>query len=216
MIVIDELLHRFFAPHASPAGAGTEDSPPFPGRWLPPTVTAPAARPVRQRGRIAGLLDGMFGHANAVALPKPMAPDECGAVVRLIGGLIRGGRYEDARRMLDLCLERCPGHAPFLNLAGAVCEAEKDWRKARRYYGGAIAADRCSADAQQNMRRVFELFTWGASREPIALGDESADGRIPVLHEFPEECPGYAATQRVCGGAATGDSQEGTESGAVI
>ena len=203
MIAIDQLLNRLFAPHASPAGAGTGDSLRFPGRWPTPTGTAPAAGRGAdpQRGRVAGLLDGLFGRAKPAASPEPMAPDECAAVAGLIGALIRGGHYEDAWAMLNLCLERCPGHAPFLNLAGAVCEAEKDWRMARCYYGRAIAADRCSADAQQNMRRIFELFTWGASREPIALGDESADGPIPVLHKFPDECttaqstPGYEAAR---------------------
>jgi tetratricopeptide (TPR) repeat protein len=100
-----------------------------------------------------------------------MEADERAAVAHLLCGFIRGGHYDDAEALLKRSIERSSTHAPFLNLMGAVCEAQSDWRMARRYYGRAIAADRRSADAQQNMRRIFELFNFGASREPIALGD---------------------------------------------
>ena len=184
MIVIDEIFSRFFT--VSPAGIGAGNSSGLSGRRPAEAAPGAPASAMPDRGRLGSLLGGLFGGAKpAAAAPEPMAWDECAAVARLICALIRGGHYEDARAMLKPCLERCPDHAPFLNLAGAVCEAESDWRMARRYYGRAVAADRRSADAQQNLRRIFELFTYGASREPIALGDESADGRIPVLHEFP-------------------------------
>jgi hypothetical protein len=117
--------------------------------------------------------------------PPVMELDERAAVAHLICGFIRGGYYDDAEAMLDLALERAPYHVPFLNLMGTVYEANGDWRLARRFYGRAIAADKRSADAQQNMRRMFELFNFGVSREPIALGDEDSDGRTPVLHQFP-------------------------------
>jgi hypothetical protein len=138
------------------------------------------------RNWLATLARGLFGWSKrAMQTPPVMESDERAAVAHLICGFIRGGYYDDAEALLKLSLERAPYHAAFLNLMGAVFEANGEWRMARRYYGRAIAADKHSADAQQNMRRIFELFNFGGSREPIALGDEDSDGRTPVLHKFP-------------------------------
>lgn len=59
-----------------------------------------------------------------------------------------------------------------LNLLGVISEARLQWKAARRLYGRAIRADRHYAPAQQNMRRLYELHTFGRSAEPVALGDE--------------------------------------------
>lgn len=126
---------------------------------------------------------------RALETPPPMPEDERKAVLLLTCGMIRGGHYDEAESFLALSLERCPYDARCLNLMGIVHEARRDWRMARKFYGRAIAADIRLADAQQNMRRIFELFTFGDSREPIALGDENEDGRIPVLHSLP--APAY-------------------------
>ena len=62
--------------------------------------------------------------------------------------------------------------APYFNLLGVLYEAQRKWRLARKCYGKAIAADGRYDPAQQNMRRIYELYTFGRSKEPIALGDE--------------------------------------------
>ena len=42
---------------------------------------------------------------------------------------------------------------------------------AKRCYGRAIAIDSTYEPAQQNMRRLYELFQFGSSKEPINLGE---------------------------------------------
>jgi hypothetical protein len=55
---------------------------------------------------------------------------------------------------------------------GVVCESRGEWRRARRFYGKAMRANRGFAPATQNMRRWFELFTFGRTSWPVALSDE--------------------------------------------
>lgn len=59
-----------------------------------------------------------------------------------------------------------------LNLLGVIAEAQDNWPEAARQYGKAIAADSRYEPAQQNMRRIYELTTFGRSAEPVAMGDE--------------------------------------------
>ncbi len=61
----------------------------------------------------------------------------------------------------------------YFNLVGVYYEASRRWRLARKFYGKAIKTNREYEPAQQNMRRIYELYTFGASKEPIALGDET-------------------------------------------
>jgi Flp pilus assembly protein TadD len=86
---------------------------------------------------------------------------------------IRLGCIEEA----DAILRRLSGPeartAAWFNLMGVVFEAGGDWAQARRYYGKAMRADRRFAPAEQNMRRWYELFTFGCTRWPVALGDET-------------------------------------------
>jgi len=56
------------------------------------------------------------------------------------------------------------------NLAGVLCEMRQDYDKAKKYYGQAIRLDKNYEPAQQNMRRLFEMFNFGSSDEPINLG----------------------------------------------
>jgi len=46
----------------------------------------------------------------------------------------------------------------------------QDYDKAKKYYGQAIRLDKNYEPAQQNMRRLFEMFNFGSSDEPINLG----------------------------------------------
>ena len=61
----------------------------------------------------------------------------------------------------------------FNNLLGILWEVRGNEKAARRYYGRAIRADGHYAPAQQNMRRLYELNTFGRSSERVALGDEA-------------------------------------------
>jgi DNA-binding NtrC family response regulator len=59
------------------------------------------------------------------------------------------------------------------NLLGVLFEMKQEYAIAQSCYGRAIAIDSKYEPAQQNMRRLFELFNFGSSQEPVNLGDES-------------------------------------------
>jgi Flp pilus assembly protein TadD len=88
---------------------------------------------------------------------------------------LRAGRLcvaEDAL-MRASCLA---GDDPaFFTLVGVLHECQGQTRAARKSYGRAIALHGTFAAAQQNMRRLYELATFGRAAEPIALGDELKD-----------------------------------------
>lgn len=63
--------------------------------------------------------------------------------------------------------------APYFNLLGVLYETQREWRLAKKFYGKAMRADRHYQPAQQNMKRIYELYTFGRSRVQVALGDES-------------------------------------------
>ncbi len=57
------------------------------------------------------------------------------------------------------------------NLQGILAEIGGNYDEARRAYGRAIKLDSQHEGAQQNMRRLFDLFNFGASQEAIHLGE---------------------------------------------
>ena len=57
------------------------------------------------------------------------------------------------------------------NLGGVLFEMLEDYDRAKRYYGQAIRLNRNYEPAQQNMRRIYELFQFGSSKEPFNLGE---------------------------------------------
>ena len=57
-----------------------------------------------------------------------------------------------------------------LNLLGLAAEARGDWKRAKRMYGQAIRRDRSYLPAEMNMRRYYELFTFGHSNVPRCPG----------------------------------------------
>jgi hypothetical protein len=59
-----------------------------------------------------------------------------------------------------------------LNLLGIICELLKQRRAARNFYRWAIRHDRPYEPPRQNLRRLYELHTFGQSREHVNLGDE--------------------------------------------
>lgn len=99
--------------------------------------------------------------------------EACSKAVRDASLSLRLGRIEEAETILHSIAGREPRHSACLNLMGVICESRGDWRRARRFYGKAMRADRSFAAAEQNMRRWYELFTFGRTKLPVALGDES-------------------------------------------
>ncbi len=78
--------------------------------------------------------------------------------------------FNGAKEHLIRALELNSGSAEAYNLAGVFYEMREDFDGARKYYGQAIKADKNFSPAQQNMRRLFELFHYGSSEEPVNLG----------------------------------------------
>jgi len=74
-----------------------------------------------------------------------------------------------AKANLVKALEQNPNSPQAFNLVGVMLEMREEFEQARRYYGQAIKIDRHFEPAQQNMRRIFELFNFGASDEPINM-----------------------------------------------
>jgi tetratricopeptide (TPR) repeat protein len=84
--------------------------------------------------------------------------------------------YSSAESLLEKASERKNKYtAEYYNLLGVLYEAQRKWRLARRCYGKAIAVDKRFEPAQANMRRLFELHTYGRSHQAVMLGDESEE-----------------------------------------
>jgi DNA-binding response OmpR family regulator len=77
--------------------------------------------------------------------------------------------FSAARANLISALELNPDSPQALNLAGVMFEMREEFEQARRYYGRAIKVNKDFAPAQSNMRRIYELFHFGSSKEPFNL-----------------------------------------------
>jgi Flp pilus assembly protein TadD len=86
---------------------------------------------------------------------------------------LRADRKTDAAALIALAVQVLRRDAALLNLEGVLYELRRQWKQARRSYGKAIRADRHYAPAQQNMRRLYELYTFGWSDLAAALGDDA-------------------------------------------
>jgi CheY-like chemotaxis protein len=94
------------------------------------------------------------------------------AVARIRKAL-RLADFENAEAMLMKAADRKQtSSAEYYNLLGVLYEAQRQWRLARKCYGKAIAADKQYQPAQLNMRRLYELYTFGKSEQSVVLGDE--------------------------------------------
>ena len=87
---------------------------------------------------------------------------------------IRDGRFDEADELLAIAGRGVSADAVRWNLQGVAFECRRDWKRARRCYRKAVAADRQFMPALQNQRRLYELHTFGRSEEPIVLGDEDS------------------------------------------
>lgn len=94
------------------------------------------------------------------------------------------GRWDEAEKTLTSERERALRDAGFLNLLGIVCQARRQWKQARRFYGRAMKADRSYAPAEQNMRRLYELHTFGRTDLPIALIDQATASQVESRFAF--------------------------------
>jgi tetratricopeptide (TPR) repeat protein len=79
-------------------------------------------------------------------------------------------QFTEAREHIAKAL-KSDGFSGGLQSWRVLFEMLEDYDRAKRYYGQAIRLNRNYEPAQQNMRRIYELFQFGSSREPFNLGD---------------------------------------------
>jgi tetratricopeptide (TPR) repeat protein len=80
-------------------------------------------------------------------------------------------RFASAWTHLARAMELNPQSPEALNLAGVYFEMQEDYERAKKLYGKAIKYGPYYEAAQQNMRRIYELFHFGSSKEPFAFGE---------------------------------------------
>jgi FixJ family two-component response regulator len=86
--------------------------------------------------------------------------------------LINLREFPAAREHIAKALEIRSDSPEVFNLGGVLFEMLEDYKRAKRYYGQAIRLNKNYEPAQQNMRRIYELFQFGSSKEPFNLGED--------------------------------------------
>jgi tetratricopeptide (TPR) repeat protein len=103
--------------------------------------------------------------------PRPLSAEHS-QILSDVCLAIRLGLFDEAAAALESIRHFLSDDPSWLNLRGVHYLEQGDWQEARSCFGRAIRADRSFSPAQQNMRRLFELRTFGMSAERLALGDE--------------------------------------------
>jgi DNA-binding NtrC family response regulator len=104
-------------------------------------------------------------------IPRPARPKTFEDHVEAAKRLLNLRQFGEAREHIAKALEVRTDSPEIFNLGGVLFEMLEDYDRAKRYYGQAIQLDRNYEPAQQNMRRIYELFQFGSSKEPFNLGD---------------------------------------------
>jgi DNA-binding NtrC family response regulator len=105
------------------------------------------------------------------AKPSPASPETFDTHVQAAKRLINLRQFPRAREHIAKALEIRTDSEEVFNLGGVLFEMLEDYKLAKRYYGQAIRLNKNYEPAQQNMRRIYELFQFGSSKEPFNLGD---------------------------------------------
>jgi DNA-binding response OmpR family regulator len=114
--------------------------------------------------------DVLARHATSTTPPAPPRDDFDSHIVTA-QRLLNLRDFGRAQKHLIRALELNDKSAEAFNLTGVLFEMKGDYDRAKKYYGQAIKLDKRYEPAQQNMRRIFELFSFGSSKEPVALGE---------------------------------------------
>ena len=125
--------------------------------------------PVALRKIVAEILDRH--QPRTVKIKQPTA---IGNLTREAKRLINLQDFDAAEMCLAAALKIDGASPEVFNLQGILAEIRGDYDEARRAYGRAIKIDSHHEAAQQNMRRLFELFNFGGSKEPIHYGGKSS------------------------------------------
>jgi DNA-binding response OmpR family regulator len=104
--------------------------------------------------------------------PPAIADDRYDDAIRRARKALQTADWENAEALLMKAADRNARHsARYFNLLGVLYEAQRKWRLARKCYGKAMNADKQYKPAEINMRRIFELYTYGRSEQPVMLGE---------------------------------------------
>ena len=125
--------------------------------------------PVSLRKIVAEILDRHQPRTIEVEEPTPT-----GNLIREAKRLINLQDFDAAATCLTAALKIDKASPEVHNLHGVLAEIRGNYDEARRAYGQAIKLDSRHEGAQQNMRRLFELFNFGRSEEALHYGDKSA------------------------------------------
>ncbi len=105
--------------------------------------------------------------------PKHVEPGSLEDCLREGKRLINLQRFDAAAEQVTAALKLDDHSSEVHNLRGILFEIAGDYDAAKKSYGQAIRFDSKHEGAQQNMRRIFELFNFGASQEAIHLGEKA-------------------------------------------
>ena len=125
--------------------------------------------PVALRRIVAEILDR---HLPRVLTP-PEEPTAIGNLIREAKRLINLRDFASADACVTAALKLDNASPEVYNLQGILAEIRSDYDEARRAYGRAIKLDSRHEAAQQNMRRLYELFNFGSSQEAMHYGKEA-------------------------------------------
>lgn len=84
---------------------------------------------------------------------------------------INNREFDEARGHLLELIKQNDRMTEAHNLLGVLFELKQEYGIAKSCYGRAIAIDSKYEPAQQNMRRLYELYQFGTSKEPVNLGE---------------------------------------------
>ena len=104
--------------------------------------------------------------------PANVAPDSVEDCVREGKRLINLQQFDAAAEKITAALKLEERSPEVHNLRGILFEIAGDYDAAKKSYGQAIRLDSHHEGAQQNMRRMYDLFNFGASQEAIHLGEK--------------------------------------------
>ena len=104
--------------------------------------------------------------------PSTVLPGSFEDCVREAKRLINLQQFDAAGEKINAALALDGVSPEAHNLRGILHEISGDYDAARKSYGQAIRLDSRNEAAQQNMRRLFELFNFGGSQEALNLGEK--------------------------------------------
>jgi DNA-binding response OmpR family regulator len=121
---------------------------------------------------LRNVVSDVLARHNTSTTPPAAPRDDFESHIVTAQRLLNLRDFGRAKKHLIRALELNDKSAEAFNLTGVLFEMQEDYDRAKKYYGQAIKLDKRYEPAQQNMRRIFELFNFGSSKEPFALGKD--------------------------------------------